>query len=415
MTDRTLYTRSRVWVENTLSNAREQAAQRGYDDFVVVDVDAHHYENRAWKDIVPFMEDGPLKEWARSMTMRGTGGNASAALTGVQLGNQEVGGRIIRAGRNFRDPLDDVSDGRHPDVVRMLWAMDMLGIDHTIMFPTPMLNLGMHPQIEAEVALARAYCRWLTTQLLPQDERIKTMVYLPFNDPKASLEFVEEFRDSPGVVGFMVTSVRHRMVHHNDYAPVYAAIQETGKPIAFHAAYNWNEPSLSQLNKFISVHSLGFTTCNMVHLTNWIINGIPERFPGLKVLWIESGLAWLPFLMQRLDNEYMMRTSEAPLLKRLPSEYMRDMYYSSQPMERHRNNRALEVTFEMIDAPNRLLYSSDYPHWDYDVPSTIYDLPFLSEQDKRAILGGNACRVFGIDSDRILKAPSRDLAAPVRS
>ncbi|MDF5756929.1 amidohydrolase family protein [Spongiactinospora sp. TRM90649] len=401
-----LYTRSRIPVENTLSNAREQAAERGYDDFVIVDVDAHHYENRAWKDIVPYMEDGPLREWAISMVKRGNGGGASAALTGVQLGNQEVGGRIIRAGRNFSDPLDAVEDPRHPDVVRMIWAMDQLGIDYTVMFPTPMLTLGLHPQVEVEVALARAYCRWLTRDLLPQDDRIKTMIYLPFNDPAETLKMVHEFKDVPGVVGFMVTSVRNRMVHHNDYAPVYAAIQETGKPLAFHAAYNWTEPSMTQLNKFISVHSLGFTTCNMIHMTNWIVNGLPERFPNLKVLWIESGLAWIPFLMQRLDNEYMMRTSEAPLLKKLPSDYMRDMYFSSQPMERHRNRRALEVTFEMMDAPNQLFYSSDYPHWDYDVPSVIYDLPFLGEKEKRQILGGNACEAFGLDPV-IKKAPSR--------
>ncbi|QTX04392.1 amidohydrolase family protein [Agromyces archimandritae] len=395
---RELYTRSNVWVENTLSNAREQAADRGYDDFLIVDVDAHHYENRAWADIVPFMEDGPMKEWAHAQVYRGsTGGasmNASAALTGVQIGNQEVGGRIVRAGRNFKDAVTEADDERHHDVVRMLWAMDNMGVDYTVMFPTPMLNLGMHPQIEAEVSLARAYNRWLTQVLLPQDDRIKTMIYLPFNDPKAALEFVEEFGALDSVVGFMVTSVRNRMVHHNDYAPVYSAIQDLGKPLAFHAAYNWNEPNLAQLNKFISIHALGFTTSNMVHLTNWIINGLPERFPDLDVLWIESGLAWIPFMMQRLDNEYMMRTSEAPLLKKLPSEYMRDMYFSTQPMELHHNEKALEVTFEMMDAPNRLLFSSDYPHWDYDLPSTIYDRPTLSEEDKRKILGGNAQRLF---------------------
>ena len=62
----------------------------------------------------------------------------------------------------------------------------------------------------------------------------------------------------------------------------------------------------------------------MVHMTNWVLNGIPERFPGLKTVWVESGLAWVPFLMQRLDEQYLMRQSEAPLLKRMPSEYMRD-------------------------------------------------------------------------------------------
>ena len=118
----------------------------------------------------------------------------------------------------------------------------------------------------------------------------------------------------------------------------------------------------------------------MLHLTNWIVNGMPERFPKLKTIWIESGLAWIPFLMQRLDNEYMMRTSDCPLLKSKPSDYMREMYFTSQPMEMVDNRKALELTFEMIKADTQLLYSSDYPHWDMDLPSTIYDLPFLNEK-----------------------------------
>ncbi|HUZ74128.1 MAG TPA: amidohydrolase family protein, partial [Stellaceae bacterium] len=117
----------------------------------------------------------------------------------------------------------------------------------------------------------------------------------------------------------------------------------------------------------------------------------------LKVVWIESGLAWVPFLMQRLDNEYMMRTSEAPGLKRRPSEYMREMFFTSQPMEMVENREALEMTFKMINAETQLLYASDYPHWDMDLPSTIYDLPFLSEQAKRNVLGGNAIRLFNLD------------------
>jgi hypothetical protein len=51
----------------------------------------------------------------------------------------------------------------------------------------------------------------------------------------------------------------------------------------------------------------------------------------------------------------------------------------------------------MIRAETQLLYSSDYPHWDMDLPSTIYDLNFLSEQAKRDILGGNAQRLFNLE------------------
>ena len=94
--------------------------------------------------------------------------------------------------------------------------------------------------------------------------------------------------------------------------------------------------------------------------------------------------------MQGLDNEYPMRTSEGRGLKRLPSEYMRETYFSTQPMERTPSPAMMAASFEMMNAENTLLYSSDYPHWDFDVPSVVYDLPLLSEQGKRNILGDNA-------------------------
>jgi predicted TIM-barrel fold metal-dependent hydrolase len=144
------------------------------------------------------------------------------------------------------------------------------------------------------------------------------------------------------------------------------------------------------------MHSLSFAHFNMIHMTNWVLNGLPERFPKLKVIWIESGLAWIPFVMQRLDTEYMMRTSECPLLKRRPSEYMQEMYYTSQPLERS-NMKLTQATFEAMRADTQLLYASDWPHWDFDAPSSITKLPFLDEQSKRNILGLTAARLFGLD------------------
>ena len=89
----------------------------------------------------------------------------------------------------------------------------------------------------------------------------------------------------------------------------------------------------------------------------------------------------------------MLRPSECPLLKKKPSDYMRDMYYSVQPME-IQDMEALECTFRMMDAENSLLYASDYPHWDFDLPSTIWDLPFLTDKARHNILGGTAHKLF---------------------
>ena len=89
-----------------------------------------------------------------------------------------------------------------------------------------MLSLGMHPQVDAEVALGNAYNRWLIEKILPQDTRQKALLYLPFNDPDACVETVERFADAPGVVGFTVTSTRHKPVWHNSYMRLYSALQE---------------------------------------------------------------------------------------------------------------------------------------------------------------------------------------------
>ena len=87
--------------------------------------------------------------------------------------------------------------------------------------------------------------------------------------------------------------------------------------------------------------------------------------------------------------------SEAPMLRQLPSEYMRQMYYTSQPME-ITDLDLLEATFKAMDAENTLLYSSDWPHWDFDVPGRVMGIPFLDDAAKRNILGGNARKVFNL-------------------
>jgi predicted TIM-barrel fold metal-dependent hydrolase len=375
-----------------LRNAAQQAKERAYDEFTIVDVDAHHYETDSWAEIAGLLEDEVLRHSA---------GVASAArrtshlgLIPFQFAPHDLSGRI----RHYvTREQEHAEPGEHRDITIIRRVMESVGIDYQVIFPTPMLGLGIHPNSDVEVAVARAYARWIIDNILRADESIKTMLYLPFSDPEACVTLVEEFGDAPGVVGFMVTSVRYRPVHHNSYMKLYALLERMEKPLGFHAGYNWSERSTEQLNRFLSVHALTFPWYNLVHLTNWVVNGLPVRFPGLKVIWIEGGLAWVPFIMQRLDHEYDMRSSEAPLLSRRPSEYIREMYFTSQPMERPADLNVLKTTFDMINAGTQLLYASDYPHWDFDLPSRIYDLPFLSEKEKRDILGGNACRLFGLE------------------
>ena len=82
--------------------------------------------------------------------------------------------------------------------------MDALGLDYQIVFPTPMLTLGMHPQDDIEVALGAAYNKWLVERILPEDDRLKGLIYLPFNTPEACVEEVKKYADVDSVIGFTV-------------------------------------------------------------------------------------------------------------------------------------------------------------------------------------------------------------------
>jgi predicted TIM-barrel fold metal-dependent hydrolase len=377
-----------------LAHATRQS--ESYEDYFLVDIDAHVTETSFWPEILALIDNEVIRHMGEAISGRPGSGNVALLNNSPGILYQHVYGRIPHQ----QALLEKVEKkGTHHFVELARRSMDALGLDYQVVFPTPMLTLGMHPQDDVEAALGGAYNKWLVETILPEDDRLKGMIYLPFNTPEACVEEVKKYAHVDSIIGFSVVSTRNKPVHHNNYMKLYAMMEETGKPFSFHSGFNWNDPSFLQLNRFISMHALSFVHYSLIHMTNWIINGLPERFPKLKVLWIESGLAWIPYLMQRLDHEYQMRSCEAPMLKRLPSEYMSDMFYTSQPMEKT-NLNLLKATMEAFKADTQLLYASDWPHWDFDAPSSITTLPFLNEQAKRNILGLNAARIFNLEVKR---------------
>jgi len=383
-----------------LANARKEAQRRGLFDVPVVDCDCHLYETTALPEIARYIDNPNVR---RSFE-RSSLAMAMHALVPGNLGDRTVSGRI-KTELDMHLPIGDLKDV-HPLAAGLLNSMDQMAIDYSILFPTPMLTLGTHPQPEFEVELGRAYNRWLVRHVLPASPRIRTMAYLPLSDPEASVQMIEEFAEAPGVLGFMVTAVRYQPIHQNRFMKVFAALNEGRLPLAFHTGPNWTDRPFEQLNRFMAAHALGFPFYAMIQLTNVVVNGLPERFPDVRFIFMEAGQAWVPFLIARLDNEYRLRSSEAPLLKRLPSDYIRDMFFTTQPFERLDNPAHIQAVFELMDGENQLLYSSDYPHQDFDLPAMIWDLPFLTEEAKRKVLGGNAMRLFN------LPAPARRTVQP---
>ena len=140
---------------------------------------------------------------------------------------------------------------------------------------------------------------------------------------------------------------------------------------------------------------VGHSQCQQSALASMVLEGIFERFPKLKVISIEAGFGWAPSLAWRLDKHFDRLRSELPHLKKKPSEYLREhVWWSTQPMEEpDQKDHLLDIIGWM--GWDKLMFATDYPHWDYDEPSRV--LPAgVSKENRDAFYLGNARKVFGI-------------------
>jgi predicted TIM-barrel fold metal-dependent hydrolase len=112
-----------------------------------------------------------------------------------------------------------------------------------------------------------------------------------------------------------------------------------------------------------------------------------ERFPTLKLVLIESGFAWLPSLSWRLDRAWKMLRDEVPHLQRQPSATIKEhVWLTTQPMEEPSRPAFFLQLLEQLDMNDRLMFATDYPHWDFDAPDQAFPVrlpPELKQQIQR--------------------------------
>src|SRR5207248_1758723 len=137
-----------------LAHARKQAQQRRLDDVLIVDVDAHHYENESLDEFLPFIENDVL----RQLTLSGRSKGRGSVIPGAAISHQDMGGRITRYPMRASERTES---GRLRDIQLGQRWMDAMSVDYSCLFPTLMLSVGLHPDTQMEVELCWAYNRWL--------------------------------------------------------------------------------------------------------------------------------------------------------------------------------------------------------------------------------------------------------------
>lgn len=350
----------------------------------VIDADAHYLA--AVPDIATYVDE----PWRTRLTSGGETEGNMADIFPSSTGERAVWGRIKREGLEWPDETT-------PEDIPVM--MDHLGVDETILISQIVLSFArIGGDDERPVMFAEGFTEYMLEEVVDPAEGIYTMVPIPYQEPDAAVALIERVAHEPGIVGgLMVTAGAEPPLGNRRYDPIYATCEELGLPVVFHAGgAGLDQYHLQGYEKFIETHTLGFLNANMAQLTSLVVQGTPVKFPDLEIVFQESGIFWIPLMMHRLDSEYLKRQSEAPLLDQRPSKYIKDFHFGIQPMELPDNEDHLEYIIEMIGGPDRLMYASDYPHWDYDLPEVITERPFLSEDEKQRILADNAAEVFGI-------------------
>jgi hypothetical protein len=275
-----------------------------------------------------------------------------------------------------------------------------LGIDIGILFPDHMLLFAAIPNAEYATALSQAYNRWLMEEWLLKEPGLYGVVLASPQNPRGAAQEIERYAKEEKIVGvYLPTAGVNPLWGHRNYDPIMAAAEAAGLPVCLHSVTLISPAFPCQLDQFenhFARQVLSHSFAMMANLTSLIHSGVPARYPKLRFVFTEAGVAWVPYMMWRMDKYYNEYRRMVPFLEKRPSEYMRErMWFATQPIEEPDDPRDLVTTIDLLGGPERILFASDWPHHDFDHPRTVLKLP-MSPEGKRRIMGQNALELFGI-------------------
>jgi predicted TIM-barrel fold metal-dependent hydrolase len=354
-------------------------------DMLIVDVDVHVNETPA--ALLPFCE----MPWRKSLQ----------ALTRVPQGYLNIPG-YAQAMAPW--PIFPDSSGQRRKTVtsakEMRKDLDDLGVDIAVLFPDFFLFHAALQQADYAVALAKAYNRWLVEEWLGDDNGLKGAVLAPHHDPLVAAAEIRRHAKHKNIKAvYLPTAMVDPLYGHRRYDPLYEAAQETNLPVFFHSvtcihpAFPFNMQGFSTL---FSAHILSHPFSCIANLLSMLETGVPVRFPNLRVAFTEAGIGWVPWIMLRIDKEYNERRRDVPFYTDRPSNYIRKMFFSTQPIEEPANLQEMATFLSLFNGEDSVIFSSDWPHHDFDHPSKVLQIP-VSDEARRKILGTNALRLLNLE------------------
>ncbi len=278
-----------------------------------------------------------------------------------------------------------------------LEALELGGMERAVLYPTGGLAYGLVADPDAAVAICRGYNRYFDETFHKQTDRLHGVACLPTQDVDEAINELRLAKEM-GFAAGMLPAMAHGPVLGDDrYFPLYEEAQRLGMALAVHSAtQGLDRVGADAYDKFIAVHTYTFPASMMRQFTSVVFAGVAERFPNLRLGWMESGCTWLPFWLDRMDSEWSKRGDvEAPRLSMRPSEAIgRAPWYFHAEADESQIPMAVKVL-----GADKLFYASDWPHWDHEYPESldeILDRDDVSDEDKRLIARENALQLYGM-------------------
>jgi uncharacterized protein len=303
----------------------------------------------------------------------------------------------------FDPPLgDDV--GKLPHVIRtkadLLADMAQLGTSKSILFTGRLLGTATYQDWTYPIGISRVYNRYLRDRWLDPDAGVYGAIMVAAQAPELSAKEIELHAGTAGFAAvYLPMAGTYPLWGHRKYDPIYAAAEAAGLPVVL-MGYTIIRPTfpyqLDQFDTALAKQVISKPFGAMANLVSMTTTGVFARFPRLKVVFSECGMSWLPFVMWRLDQQVQWTEFEVPFYTEKPSEYIRrQVYVTTHRLEDPGDPDLLQSLIASGGGPGRLVFASDWPHYDADQVCRLRDSS-LPDEWKRTILSDTAHSIFPI-------------------
>ncbi|MDQ0799501.1 amidohydrolase family protein [Arthrobacter sp. SLBN-112] len=352
-------------------------------------------------DIHPLPKVGGLNEYLPTGILKQLDEYGMRSTTGLQLISEypQMYGNAMRADAWPEDGYP----GSDLDLMRTQ-LLDLYNIELGVLQCLSPGGQTLNPAGQAlNPELGSALCSALNDyqieHLVHPEPRLRVSMAITFEAPDLAVKEIERVGSDPAVISILGLSKTMEPLGSRKYWPIYEAAVAHNLPIQVHLSQGGGHANTGTgWTSYHAEYHVGHVQSIQSQMLSLILQGVFDRFPGLKIMFVEGNVAHFVPLIQRLDYHWKTLRSEVPNLQRKPSEYIYDhVWASTQPIDEPQNPRHLQEIIEEF-CPDNVLFASDYPHFDFDSPETVFPASFSPEL-KEKIFRTNGMRFFGLENE----------------